>query len=367
VGSAQRRSVLDAADRRGGGQHHDSPPRRRRSVVAALAAAVLVAGLITVLVLRPWQATTHSTDADHSSVRMIAPGSWWNTPVPAAAPESPDAGQILQYMSTAAQSAGGYLHLAGAGNSPWGQPFYWAGSGDPTYRVRATRFALPPELASLRIPSGARPADTSDGAITVVDQQRGYVVSLWHAAYDAGAHTWSAGGAQVSYLDSNGLDARTHKSDDPHNRGSLRGNNGAVSAVRLDEVQAGSIDHVLKIALGPEASQRSVFPMVGSDGSSNDPFAPPTGLRLRIKPSVDLTALNLTPDALVIARAIQRYGVYIGDNSGTTSLKLENTRVEGRGQLWTLPGSALHSLPFTTSFWDVLPEGYDPSGTGGSR
>ena len=358
--------MLDAADR-SGGQHHDSPRRRGRFVVAALVAAVLLAGLIAVLVLRPWQGTTTPRPAaDHSSVRMIAPGSWWNTPVPAAAPESPGAAQILRYMSTAAQSARGYLHLAGAGGSPWGQPFYWSGPGDPTYRVRATRFALPPELASLRIPTGARPAGTSDGALTVVDQQRGYVVSLWHAAYDSGSHTWSAGGGQVSYLNSNGLDARTNKSDDPHNGGSLRGNNGAVSAVRLDEVKAGSIDHVLKIALGPEASRRHVFPMVGSDGSSNDPFAPPTGLRLRIKPSVDLTALNLKPEALVIARAIQRYGVYVGDDAGTTSLKLENTRAEGRGQLWTLTGSALRSLPFTTSFWDVLPEGYDPSRNGGA-
>lgn len=359
--------MLDAADRSGGGQHQVNAPRRRRPVVAGLVVAVLLVALIAVLVLRPWQGTpTPKAALNHTSVRMFAPGSWWNTPVPAAAPESPDAGQILRYMSTAAQAAPGYLHLAGAGASPWGQPYYWAGSGDPTYRVRSTRFALPPELASLRIPKGARAADTSDGAITVVDQQRGYVASLWHAAYHADSHTWSAGGAQVSYLDSNGLDARTNKSDNPHNGGSLRGNNGAVAGVRFDEVKAGSIDHVLKIALGPDASLRHVFPMVGSDGSSNDPFAPPTGLRLRIKPSVDLKTLNLTPEALVIARAIQRYGVYVGDDAGTTSLKLENTRVEGRGQLWTLPGSALRSLPFTSSFWDVLPEGYDPSRTGGS-
>lgn len=362
MGSTQRRSVLDAADRHGSSRRGDNPRRRGRRVVAALVAVALVAGLIVVLALRPWQATTTpATVADHTSVAMIAPGSWWNTPVPDAAPQSPDAPQILHYLSSAAQSSHGYLHLAGAGGSPWGQPFYWAGPGDPVYRVRPTRFALPPELASLRIPAGARPADTSDGAITVVDRQRGYVVSLWHAAYDAGSHTWSAGGGQVSYLGSNGLDARTHRSDDPRNRGSLRGNNAAVAAVRFDELQAGSIDHVLKIASGPEVSRRHVFPMVGSDGSSNDPFAPPTGLRLRIKPSVDLKALDLRPEALVIARAIQRYGVYVGDDSGTTSLKLENTRAEGRGQLWTLPGSALRSLPFTSSFWDVLPEGYDPS------
>ena len=105
--------------------------------------------------------------------------------------------------------------------------------------------------------------------------------------------------------------------------------------VRLDEVAAGQIDHVVKIASGPETSRRSAFPMVGSDGQSRKAAAPPQGLRLRIKPSVDLAALDLAPQALVIARALQEYGLYIGDSAGTTALKLEDTRLEGRGERWS--------------------------------
>ena len=64
---------------------------------------------------------------------------------------------------------------------------------------------------------------------------------------------------------------------------------------------------------------------------------------------------------LVIAQALQKYGVYIGDSGGATALKLEDTRTEGRGQLWTVTADDLCMLPFTSQFWDVLPEGYDPS------
>ena len=67
----------------------------------------------------------------------------------------------------------------------------------------------------------------------------------------------------------------------------------------------------------------------------SDALGKPEGLRLRIKPSINLHALGLHPQALAIAQAMQTYGVYLGDSGGSTALKLEDTRTEGRGQLWT--------------------------------
>ncbi len=264
-------------------------------------------------------------------------------------------------MQTASSAGGGCIRLAGAGKSPWGQPIYWAGDGDSSYNVKQTQYALPPEMADMRIPRGAKPASTSDAAMTVYDVERGYVIAMWHAVYNASTDSWSAGGAQVTYLDSNGLDSRIDRSNDGRNTGTMRGNNGGVTAVRYDEASTGQINHVLKIALGPEVSTLAVAPLTRSDGSSNDPNAPAQGTRMRIKPSVNLDAFNLSPEARAIADAMQKYGVYIGDSGGVTALKLENTVVEGRGQLWSLPSTALCQLPLSEKFWDVLPYGYDPS------
>jgi hypothetical protein len=199
--------------------------------------------------------------------------------------------------------------------------------------------------------------------MTVFDRERGYVVALTGAEFDRSSDSWSATGATVTYLDSNGLHVATGLSDDPRNRGSHRGNNGATMAVRLQDVAAGEIRHVLKVAIGPEASSRFVFPMVGSDGdyTGNDPAVPPQGLRLRIDPSVELDELGLGAEAMVIARALQRYGFYIGDSGGRTSLKLEATRTQGLGPQWSLGDGALCGLPFTHDNWQVLAEGYDPS------
>lgn len=297
---------------------------------------------------------------DGAPLRAFTADSWWNTPLPSDAPSDPSASAILRYMSTADEAGEGCVRLAGAGNSSWGQPVYWAGPGDPEYDISLRNFDEVPELRNLRIPRGARAAGNNDGSMTVFDVQRGYTVAFTDSAYDEGADRWSASGATVTYLDSNGLDVRTGKASDDRNVGSHRGNNGAVMMARLDEVDAGRIDHVLKVASGPEVSKDHVFPMVGSDGSSRDPAAPPQGLRFRIKPSVELDALGLEPQALVIAEALQRYGFYIGDSAGVTALKLEDTRAEGRGQGWQIPPTALCGLPLSPQYWDVLPAGYEP-------
>lgn len=298
---------------------------------------------------------------DPARPRAFAAASWWNAAVPADAPSHPRADAILRYMRSARQAGDGCLRLAGADESEWGQPVYWSQPGDRAYAVDVDIARPLPELGSLRIPANARAAATSDEAMTVFDVEAGYVVAFTDARYDAVADRWTAGGATVTYLASNGLHVETGRSDDPRNTGSHRGNNGATMMARHDLVEQGSIDHVLKVASGPEASTRAVFPMIGSDGDSDDPEAPPQGLRFRLRPTVDLAAMDLAPQARVIAEALQSHGFYIGDSAGVTALKLENTRAEGRGQLWRIPPTALCGLPLEPALWDVLPEGYDPS------
>lgn len=298
-----------------------------------------------------------------SPSRAFSTDSWWNTPLPYDVPLNPAAHQILHYLRTAPESGPGCLTLAGAGDSHWGQPVYDAGRGDPSYDIDGLPHPLW-ELKHLRIPVGAQAAQNSDNSMSVYDRHKGYVVALTGAEYHEDRDEWSAAGATITYLDSNGLHVATGESDDPRNRGTHRGNNGATMAVELDEVRSGAVRHVLKVAAGPEVASRHVFPMVGSDGDyeGSDPAVPPQGLRLRIKPSVDLDAMGLQPEALVIARALQTYGFYIGDSGGTTALKLENTWDEGRQQ-WSVSADALCGMPFTSDYWDVVAEEYDPTRT----
>jgi hypothetical protein len=352
--------------------------RRRRRLIGVLLVLALAIGVF-LIVVRPFGGGDDRTptrpntspsvphkaplDSRGRPYRPFRDRSWWNTPVPVNAPSDPAAAQVLNYLSTAPESGQGCLRLAGAQHNKWGQPAYWAQPNDPTYDVQGLPPGAPSEVTHLRIPDGAKGASNSDGTMTVYDVARGYVVLLTDARFDTAANTWSASGASVTYLDSNGLIGTAGRSGDPRNVGTHRGNNGATSYVRYDMVHAGAVRNVLKIAAGPALANRWVFPMTGSDGTVADASvgAPPEGLRLRIDPSVDVHQLGLHPQALVIAEALQKYGAYLGDSGGTTALKLEDTRAEGLGQLWTVTADDLCMLPFTPQFWDVLPEGYDPS------
>lgn len=342
-------------------------------MVATLSVVALVLLVASLGATEPDRSQSPSVAPPTSSAhvprgRAFEASSWWNTPLPADAPLDPAGSLILDYLRTAPESGPGCLTLAGAGHSHWGQPVYEARPGDPEYDVKGLSEPLP-ELERMRIPEGARSGSNNDSNMTVYDRERGYVVALSGAEYDPDSDEWSATGATVTYLASNGLHVATGQSDDPRNRGSHRGNNGATMAVELDDVRAGVIGHVLKAASGPEVSDRYVFPMVGSDGDyhGSDPAVPPQGIRLRIKPTVDLEEQDLDPEALVIAQALQDYGFYIGDSGGATALKLQNTWAEGRGQLWKVGTHALCGMPFTTEYWDVVAEGYYPRRSGGVR
>ncbi len=329
---------------------------------------LLLAALVAQLDLRDLDETSSLRAPSADRVRRaFSADSWWNTPLPDRTPVHPHEEAILEYLRTGPDSGDGCLMLAGTGQNPWGIPKYWAAPSDPEYDVRSSEHELPPELTELRIPVGAHPAANSDGNMTVYDLEKGYVVAMTHAEYDGANDEWSASGATVTYLDSNGLHVNTGRADDARNTGSHRGNNGATMAVSWDQVQNGAVRHILKIAAGPPVANKHIFPMVGSDGDKGElgPAIPPQGTRLRIKASVDLRRLGLDPDALVIARALQRYGVYIGDSGGQTSLKLEDTKTEGRGQLWSLEPDALCGLRFEPRFWDVVAESYDPTRPGG--
>ena len=290
-----------------------------------------------------------------SPVRAFSADSPWNRRLPADAPVHAASAQILAHIKSSNVREGCVL-LSGTGSNTWGTPIYWAGSADPAYAVRRTRYALPPEFASLRIPRGARPMAADDREMTVYDLQRGYVAWLYEAVYDAATDQWSASGGSIAYLASNGVLGRLPGADEPRNTGSHRGLNGAVVAARYDEVKAGAVPHALRIGLRG-ASTGFLWPMSGSDGRSTDPYAPKQGLRLRIDPAVDLARYGLHPDALVLARALQQYGAVVGDSTGAgVELKLEDTVSQGRGQLWTLPQDALCDLPIET--FQVLSESY---------
>lgn len=285
-------------------------------------------------------------------LRAFTDASVWNLPADELQPH-PRSDEIIRFLRDN-NSDEGCIKLAGADDG-WGMPIYWVAEDDPVHEVTSSRYDLPAEFARLRIPGDARPSRNADAEMVLIDLHAGYVVSLSKARYDPAEDRWSAGGGSVAYLASNGLDARVAGSDDRRNAGSHRGLNGAVMAVRLDEIEVGSVDHVLKVAVAKSARRMWVPPMTGTDGRSKSDDAPPQGTRIRLRPDLDLDEFELHPQARVIAEALQRYGAIIGDSSGGgIALKLEEPTGSAAGVSWEIGEDALCGIPIT-AFEAVAP------------
>lgn len=274
--------------------------------------------------------------------------SYWNTPLKKDAPVNNWSAEIISYLKS--DNSPDYVQISGTGSDgSWGNPVYWASKSDHAYRIKNETGCpdLPPEMSAMRIPHGADPDPTDDASMTVYDLAKGVVYALWHASYSTSTDTWSSCGGSVYYVDSNGLAGSLPQSDESRNQGH-RGVPPSAFAVRWDEIQAGEIDHVLKIAVDTTKC-RHVFPMTGDECGTTNQNAPSEGTRIRIKRSVDLSKMGLSRAALVVATALQKYGALIADqSSGSASLKVENVVAEGRGWLWkdVLNVDSLSKIPF---------------------
>lgn len=318
-----------------------------RRAIAALLLAVSITGPVAAAV------------PASAAYQPFSETSYWNQPLPSGAPRHAYSAEIIRFLQ--ADNDNNFIRLAGATEEGlWGMPIYWANSTSPVYDIRSNcSLGQPPEFDKVRIPRGARPDPTSDAAMTVYDRERGKVFGLWHARYDATLDRWSACGGTVYYLPSNGLHGDLAASNQTRNRGH-RGLPPSTWAVRYDQVKAGAIDHVLKIAVNTTKCHH-VFPMVGNECGTTSSYAPPEGTRIRIKQNIDLTTYGLSPAALVIARALKRYGAVIGDQTGgPVILKLENTVAERRGWLWkgVLHPESLARIPLGA--FEVIAPGYNP-------
>jgi serine/threonine-protein kinase len=80
-----------------------------------------------------------------------------------------------------------------------------------------------------------------------------------------------------------------------------------------DELAAGSINHAIRFVLPNERIRAHVFvhPATHAGAPKGPDLAPPIGALFRLKASYDMS--QLTPAARVVARGLQKYGMYLSD------------------------------------------------------
>ncbi len=174
-------------------------------------------------------------------------------------------------------------------------------------------------LTGVPIPARAHAAAGTDGELTLYAAATDQLWEFWQAKKDA-AGRWSAcWGGRIDHASTsrgwfdNGFGA------------SASGLAIAGGMLSLADVGRGRVDHALSLAIPDPAPWDHVsWPAQRSDGSPASKSLIAEGTRFRLSAKVDLRRLHLTPIALMIARAAQRYGFVVTDMSGCVAVSAES-------------------------------------------
>ena len=181
------------------------------------------------------------------------------------------------------------------------------------------------------VPIEGAPAhlDSGDRHALIVDADSCRLYELY-ALQRSGTH-WTAGSGAIFNLRSNALRPAGWTSADAAGLPILPG------LARWDgDAATGAIRHALRFTA--ERTRRAyVYPARHYASSSTDPSLPPMGLRVRLKPSIDIS--KLPPQARIVAQAMKTYGLILADNgsswyvSGAPSPHWSNDQLHALGTL----------------------------------
>jgi hypothetical protein len=181
-----------------------------------------------------------------------------------------------------------------------------------------------------RAPIEGGPSADGDRHVLVVDRSHCRLYELFDAHPHDGGRRWSAGSGATWSLRSNRLRPAGWTSADAAGLPILPG------LARYDEVRRGRIGHALRFTV--QRTRRAfAWPARHFASSLTDPALPRMGERLRLKASVSLTGLG--PQARVVARALQTYGMLLADNgsnwylSGAPDAHWDNDDLHTLGRL----------------------------------
>ncbi len=256
-------------------------------------------------------------------VPYFVPGNFWTQDV-SNAPVDPKSSAIIGWLA----DAGGWGHsrmqtdfsfrvLQADANTPT-VPFH---PGDTFYEPDSDSIKSVPLPAGGGIEGGTGyqcDIDNSDCHLIVVDRSQ-------HKLYEAYQATMKKNSMTASFMGVWDL-SRVYG---PTGRGEQCTSADAAGfpitplLFSADEIASGSINHALRFILPNPRIRRGVFvsPATHAGAPRGPENAPPYGAHLRLKASFDLSTLS--PPAQVVARAMQKYGMYLADG-GNIALTAQN-------------------------------------------
>ena len=252
----------------------------------------------------------------------------WNQPIPENPPIDPDSSRYVEAIE-------GHF---GSRTDKYTFPVYRVDSDTPGIGVRISGFwsdvsdggnkieVRRKTHVSLPIPAGAIPAKGKDSHLVLWDSATGDEWGLWHVRRTRKG--WEA---------ENGYHYNTRWNAVPPKGFISRGAGIPYLAGLIfpHELRAGAIEHAIALGIN-YPSPLHVYPATKSDGRSYEPWSLPMGSRLQLDPKYteqDFVRWGLDRSGMIIARALQRYGMILVDGSGHPKIYGEYDGTAGWGDL----------------------------------
>jgi hypothetical protein len=287
-----------------------------------LAVLVLAVGLLGA------PSAAHAAPVPGTACDVFPANNIWNTDI-STLPVNPNNSRWKKAMHTKTTK----LH-PDFGAPPYGMPFVVVDNSTPTTPVdfQYADESDPgpyPFTASTPIEGG------SDRHAFMINSDTCALYELFNARWNGGSPT--AGSGAIFDLGSNALRPAGWTSADAAGLPIFPG------LVRYDEVQAGAIDHAIRMTV--DCTRRSyLWPARHEAGSSNRD-CPPMGARFRLLMSFDDS--HFSPDARVVVDALKHYGLIVADNGsdwyfqGTEDGSWSDSLLD---QLKTIPASQFQAV-----------------------
>ena len=258
----------------------------------------------------------------------------WNQDI-SGAPVDPSSDAIIGYINSHGDNV---LHPDFGSNPKYGIPYKTVGKKAKRVKVKFTAYGSESDHGKYRIPLSAKVEGgaNADGDRHVIgfDKSRCLSYELYRAFPDRKRNRWKAEGGAIWDLSSPALRTEGWTSADAAGLPIFPG------LVRYDEVAAGSVDHAIRVTF--ESTRNAwINPASHCAGDTDNPAAPPMGIRFRLKASYDISGLS--GQARVIAEAMKRYGLINADNGSNWYFQGGSDRRWNDGELNGLkeiPGTA---------------------------
>jgi hypothetical protein len=297
----------------------------------------------------------------------FSPTGWRNTPLADNAPIAANSSLLRdelidQINDSLALGSGPAAAGVWVNTDQWSVPVYTVPPDQPTVAVTPNpqRADLAAQWSAVPLPPDAKPAAPANGdrALLVWQPSTDTLWEFWLFSRDASGKASAAYGGRMT----NVSQQEGHFTDPPTGPGAGFGTNATSIAElaglqRIEEIRRGVIDHAIDFQVAtPRGRAGWCWPAQRTDGylTSKDPAAIPGGTRFRFPASFDLDAYAADPAhplhryALMVAKAIQKYGMVADNSAGVVSFVAEDPTPTG-------------SNPYG-SFWDNKYPNAQPNG-----